>query len=147
MFWDVVSGVENLVLAFGVPGTLFLAWYGIRTAARNERYAQYVTRYQEIISHLPYNVFAKGNGLITVENDMKAWLVAYIDLCAQELFDYLRRSIDGNIWKDWEPFILHDFKRSVPLREVFEEIKDDYPDLSHLLKNGKAPPKRPLWAG
>jgi hypothetical protein len=133
MSWEAVSGVANVVLAIGVPVTLTLTFYGIRKAGRDERYAQYVGRYQKIITNLPYNVFAKHNKIAELPVDEKVWLVAYIDLCAQELFDRQRNSIEKKVWDNWSESIREYFNRCIPLQEVFKEIKVDYPELSKFL--------------
>ena len=82
----------------------------------------------------------KGNTITEADGKTKAWLIAYIDLCAEELFDRQRNAIRPQVWDDWAGFIRDDFKRSIPLQEVFNEIKDDYPYLSKFLVDGRVPP-------
>ncbi|MDG6915747.1 MAG: hypothetical protein JRM86_02155 [Nitrososphaerota archaeon] len=90
MNWETASYVANAVLAIGVIPTLFLAWRAIISAARNARFEHYVSRYQEVVTHLPYGVFWKGSENLDINEEQKRWLVACIDLCSEELSDYLR---------------------------------------------------------
>jgi len=136
--WDAVTALATVALAIGVPFTLIFQWKGTNRALREARYAQYVTRYQEIFSNLPYNIFAEGNNISQVDEKTKVWLVTYIDLCAEELFDYRRGSIAKQVWEDWAEFIASDFKRSSPLRDVFNEVKGDYRQLNDFLNELRA---------
>ncbi len=138
MSWEAITAIATVVLAIGVPLALYFEWKSTNRSLRVEREAQYVTRYQEIFSHLPYNIFVKGNQLSNVAEETKVWLVSYIDLCNEELFDYRRNSIGKEVWKDWSEYMVEDFKRSAPLREVFNEVKDDYGQLGDSLNKSKA---------
>jgi len=125
---------------------LLLTWWGIRSAARNERYARYVQRYEEIITHLPFGIFDEENEEIKIGDEQKVWLVAYIDLCSEELFDYLRGAIGGRIWKDWEKYIVSALTQSDPLKELFETYNEtDYSDLKSLVEKKIAPRRRNAW--
>jgi hypothetical protein len=141
--WQAVTGVATVILA---GATIVLAAgipLGLRRANRTlneQRYAHFSNRYERIISHLPYNIFAKDNGITQVDEKTKVWLIAYIDLCAEELFDRQRKAIDRRVWEDWALFIVDDFKRSTPLLEVFNQVKGDYPYLAKFLKDGEVPP-------
>jgi hypothetical protein len=101
-------------------------------------YVQYVARYQNIIVNLPPDVFSEGNKIASVEEDKKVWLTAYIDLCAEELFDHKRGAISKKTWQDWSGFIRDDFKRSLPLRERVVGMMTDYPELLAFLNEDEA---------
>ena len=133
--WDAVSAVATLALAIGIPATLLEGRREKRIEIRQQRYEHYATRYQEIFSHLPYNIFIKGNKA-TVSPDQKAWLVTYIDLCNEELFDSNHGRIEPKIWEDWSGFIKGAFNCSA-LKEIFEEVKGDYSDFDDFLHDRK----------
>jgi len=137
--WDEVSAIANVVVAVGVPLALLLTWYGIVSSARNERYKQFVIKFEEIVVHLPYRVFARNE--IELSEEHKIWITAYIDLCAKELFDYLRGAVDADVWNDWEESIVANM-RSSAVQEVFKPIKDGYPHLSALVEEGRVPFRR-----
>jgi hypothetical protein len=140
-----------LVLAIGVPSTILITWWATRrtlTAAQkvqdktlsDDRYAEYAKRYQEIISHLPYNIFMKGNHIRWVSNSTKAWLIGYIDLCSEEIIDRNKGIIGKDVWDDseegverWSNFIKSNFKRSAPLLALFLQVQDDYIQLGDFL--------------
>lgn len=134
---DWVTAIATVVLAIGVPVTLMLTWNRTNKALREERYAHYVARYQRIFSHLPYNVFAEGNQISKLDDGKKVWLVAYIDLCAEELYDKSRGTIEKKVWGNWAEAIIQAFERSTPLQEVFNEVKADYKDLDEFLTDSR----------
>ena len=138
MSWDAVSAIATVALAIGVPLTIWVQWKGTNGTLKEERYERYVTRYQKIFSHLPYNIFAEGNTVTIVDEKTKTWLVAYVDLCEEELQNYQRRKIPKDIWEDWAKSIVNDFKRSPPLRDVFKEVKVDYGQLNAFLRKERA---------
>lgn len=113
--WDAIAAAGTIGLAVGVPMTIYYELKNANKTMRQERYLQYVERYQQIITNLPYNIFMKGNQVNDV-GDKKVWLLAYIDLCAEELFDHNKGLIEDDVWKDWSGFIIENFKRAVPLQ-------------------------------
>lgn len=132
MSWEAITAIATSVAASGVI-------YGFWVANRNlreEKYAKYVERYQGIFTHLPYGIFNESDG--ETDEKAKTWLVAYIDLCAEELFDKQRNMIDKKVWKDWTSSILHNF-HTPRLSKVFDENKESYPCLSRFIDTGKVP--------
>ena len=115
MSWEAVTAISTAILAVGVPATILYSRLDQKEASRDERYLHYVGRYQKIIVHLPYNVFAK-NGPNQVTEEQKSWLVSYIDLCTEELDDRKRGAIEEKVLEDWSGSSVEDFKRCRPLR-------------------------------
>jgi hypothetical protein len=134
MSWDALTAIATVALAFAVPFTIWFGWKGTNSTLKEERYAQYATRYQEIFSNLPYNIFVEGNTKTPVDEKTKTWLVTYVDLCWEELLNHNRGKIPKDVWDDWEKVIVNNFKRSSPLRGVFTEVKADYNQLNDFLK-------------
>jgi hypothetical protein len=142
MVLDLITTTATVVIAAGVP----IAAIQIRNAARNERYSQYISRYEKIVTHLPFGIFDEGSERIEISEKHKTWLVAYIDLCTEELFDYLRGAIGGRIWEDWTESITKDFKRGKQLREIFDGLdQTEYKDLKSMIEKEKTPPRWSLW--
>ena len=135
--WDAISSVASVVLAIGLPATLLYDWNSRKQELKQERYSQYAARYQEIFSHLPYNIFIEGSNPDLKDEKAKTWLVTYIDLCNEELFDFKEGDIEKRIWDDWKLFIIGAFNRSVPLREIFCKVREDYSIFDAFLKENK----------
>ena len=138
--WDVLTAAGTVSAAIGV-------FYGFRKTDRvlkDEKYAKYVERYEEIFSKLPYNIFTEGNNSTEDTPEIRRWMVIYIDLCAEELFDRQREKIDKKVWKDWAISIKEDFDRSALLAKIFSEVERDYPCLDIFLKDkdGRVPSLR-----
>jgi hypothetical protein len=147
MTWDSlasgITAISSIVVAIGVC----IGFYQVNRGAKNERYIQYIARYEEIITHLPYGIFEKGSDRLVISEEHERWLLAYIDLCSEELFDYLRGAIDETIWHDWQKSIENDFLRSKKhLKRVFDELdKDEYKALSTLIDGEKMPARFSAW--
>lgn len=137
MDWQTASFIANVVLAIGVPPTIFLTWWGISQGAKNQRYVQFIARYQTIIINLPPEIFDEGNKIDSVEEDKRVWLTSYIDLCNEELFDRTRGAISKKVWEDWSVFIISNFRRCLPLRARLAETMEDYPQLLEFLNGDR----------
>ena len=145
MPWDAVTAIATVilaaatvVLAAGVPLGLLRA----NKTLKEQKYTRFVSRYERIITHLPYNFFAREEPLDRVDEKTRVWLVAYVDLCAEELFDQQRKAIEKRVWHDWEVSMLKNLK-SAPLLEILRGAKDDYPYLNEFVDTGKVPPLKP----
>ncbi len=133
---DDFTVIATVVLAGVAVLTVYLNWRSVKGSRRTERYMKYVERYEKITSNLPYNVFAKKGAPLTVEQDRKVWLVNYINLCNEEYRDARRSGrIEKGVWESWFGFMVKAFERSAPLRDVFDEFEEDYPDLRHFLES------------
>ena len=133
--WSEVTAVATVALAFGVPATLLFDWTERKKEMRQERYVKYATRYQEIFSNLPYNIFTERCTIEDLDERQKAWLIAYIDLCNEELTDFNNKMIDKPVWIDWGCFIISVFRRSTPLKKMLSEFNDDYKTLRSFIES------------
>jgi hypothetical protein len=111
--------------------TIIANFWIARKSRREGRYLRYVERYEDIVSHLPYNVFFETSA--SVKDDQKPWLVCYIDLCHQEYRDKRDGRIKEDDWDSWVVFMVKAFSRSSALRGIFSEVEDSYPDLRDFL--------------
>jgi hypothetical protein len=136
MSWDALTAISTAILAVGVPGTIWQSGRADRREERNERYLHYIERYQNIIVHLPYNIFAV-NGPDTVTPEQKPWLVAYIDLCTEELEDRKTGAIDEETFVGWGRLIYDDFVRCKHLMALLKEFDGDYPSIPTFLEEEK----------
>ena len=135
--WDAVTALATVALAIGIPATLYVEGQARKNEMKRERYSEYTKRYQEIFTHLPYNIFVAGAELVDLKPDQKAWMVAYIDLCNEELFDFAYGTIDDKIWAEWSGSLRRAFDQGSPLKGIFDEVSKNYPSFNQYLKNPK----------
>lgn len=137
MDWGAVTALGTVAAAVGV----LYGFYQTSKTLKDQRVSNYVERFQGILSNLPYNIFAEGNSCREDTPEIRKWLVLYIDLCAEELFDRQRGAIGHSPWSDWSISIREDFTRSPLLSSVFGEVKSDYRCLEKFLesKEGRVP--------
>ena len=138
-----IATLATLVIAIAALGAIVFNWWEAKHDRRQDRYLRYEERYADITAHLPYNIFAK-NGPATSTGIEKAWLVNYINLCNDEHRDHLKKNrIKKANWDSWVIFMLKAFDRSIPLKGVFDEVKDDYPRLRNFLESEEAKTRKP----
>src|SRR5947207_581739 len=128
-----IATLATLVIAIAALGAIVVNWRQAKMDRRQDRYLRYEERYADITAHLPYNIFAE-KGPATSDGINKAWLVNYINLCNDEHRDHMKKNrIKKANWDSWVIFMLKAFHYSIPLKEVFDEVKDDYPRLRDFL--------------
>ena len=59
MFWDSLTSVVTTISSIFVAAGVCIGFYQANRGAKNERYTEYIARYEEIITHLPYGIFEK----------------------------------------------------------------------------------------
>ncbi|MDG6954284.1 MAG: hypothetical protein JRN33_04795 [Nitrososphaerota archaeon] len=102
------------------------------------KYEKYVERYQEIYTKLPYGILSREDHSADLSDQVRTWLMAYIDLCAEELFDRQRGKIDDVVWNDWAALIRDGLNCPRP-HAVLEEHKADYKYLYGFVKTEEVP--------
>lgn len=79
-------------------------------------FAEYTKRYQEIILHFPENINEssflyenlKGK---RIQNQTMRYMRVYFDLCSEEFFLYKHGHLDPEVWKEWEAGMKFAFKK------------------------------------
>ena len=93
-----VLALSGAVLAVIIPYWIF------RKDLRERVFFEYTSRYREIMSHLPSNVFSREciPEELQKEDHNIRWLKSYFDLCSEEVKLRIRHKMPNETWNDWE---------------------------------------------
>ena len=69
------------------------------TQSRNEFYAEYTRRYQDIILAMPDQVF---EGTAKAEGATLKYMQLYFDLCSEEYHLHQNGLVPDNVWDNWK---------------------------------------------
>lgn len=82
---------------------------------KNNFFAEYTKRYQEIILHFPesindesfsYENFEKGE-----KDKIMRYMRVYFDLCSEEYFLHTKKHLDKVVWAEWEAGMIYAFNK------------------------------------
>ncbi|OHB19944.1 MAG: hypothetical protein A2666_03785 [Parcubacteria group bacterium RIFCSPHIGHO2_01_FULL_47_10b] len=72
---------------------------------KQNMFAEYTWRYQEIFLNLPINIMAKDFSLAKLKESERPhilkYLRVYFDLCSEEYFLHRKGHLDEDVWKEW----------------------------------------------
>ena len=93
-------------------------------------FTDYTKRYQEIMLHMPEGFFTDSVTYEKLDNQSKAYLRAYFDLCSEEFYLKSTGKIDKDVWENWEQGIDFVFKKKIVLEAWNHFNKVNYKDFS-----------------
>ncbi|MGL1885492.1 MAG: hypothetical protein OCD76_03165 [Reichenbachiella sp.] len=82
---------------------------------KNNFFADYTKRYQEIMLNFPESVNDKDFNLADLDDEERAKFLryarAYFDLCSEEYYLYQKKRISKEIWLEWKSGIEYAFSK------------------------------------
>lgn len=90
-------------------------------------FADYTKRYQEILLHLPNEIYTDNADYAKLSDEVKMYLRAYIDLCSEEFFLNEKGHIDKEVWENWVEGIKAAFKKKIILEAWSNFERQNYP--------------------
>ena len=92
------------------------------TQSRNDFYAEYTRRYQEIILAMPDEVF---EGTAKAEGATLKYMQLYFDLCSEEYHLHQNGLVPDNVWNNWKEGM--EISTRVELyKKAWNKLKDSY---------------------
>lgn len=97
--------------------------------AKNQFFADYTKRNQELILHFPANIAADDftyETLDTKERDtVMRYMKAYFNLCSEEYYLYMHGVIDNYVWNEWKAGMTYAFNKPafrIARREIYKDV-------------------------
>lgn len=133
--WNLVATVLAAITII-----IVVFWNGIQHRQMNKQlriqteqikhnfFSEYTKRYQEIIWHLPENIYDDSFSYEDLDEEKRDTIMrcmrVYFDLCSEELFLHQNKYIDEKVWKEWEDGMDSIFKRPA-FRGAWNKISKD----------------------
>jgi len=103
----IVGVIETFILFIGI----LVPWWIFRREQRELTYRHFVDVYMDIATHLPSSVFFAENSSEPRNDANRRWMLAYVDLCSEEVKLKCRKRIDDEVFADWKESILATLKK------------------------------------
>lgn len=82
---------------------------------KNNFFAEYTKRYQEIILHFPENIndvnFSYRDLSEPRRERIMRYMRVYFDLCSEEYFLHKKKHLDEIVWKEWKTGMIYAFNK------------------------------------
>ncbi|MBU1853962.1 MAG: hypothetical protein KJ957_07960 [Candidatus Omnitrophica bacterium] len=82
---------------------------------KNNFFAEYTKRYQEIILHFPENIndvnFSYEDLSVPRRERIMRYMRVYFDLCSEEYFLHKKKHLDEIVWEEWKTGMTYAFNK------------------------------------
>lgn len=128
LFLDFTLDIVALLTLITILVIVFfnsIQYWQMRKQLKNNFFAEYTKRYQEIVLHLPLDIYEDTFSFDKLEKKEREEILRYIrvyfDLCYEEYFLHKNGNIDKKVWNDWREGICFAFSK-----RAFKEAWDKF---------------------
>lgn len=119
---DIIALIVQIVLAILYGVGLWIAYSVAQRQSKNDFFAEYTRRYENIILAMPEDVF---EGTAKVDGTTLKYMQLYFDLCSEEYHLHKKGLIPDDVWDNWKEGM--EITTHVELyKESWHRIKDNY---------------------
>ena len=121
--------IQLLILVIAILGLMFTI-LSFRQQLRQNFFTDYTKRYQKIMLHLPEEFYTNEVTYKELQNEARAYLRAYFDLCSEEYYLKTSGKIDKEVWENWKQGIVYIFNKELILEAWSHFNQENYQDFS-----------------
>ncbi len=151
LFLDLTLDIAALLTLIMILVVVFfnsIQYWQMRKQLKNNFFAEYTKRYQEIALHFPLDIYEDTFSYDSLDektrDEVPRYIKIYFDLCYEEWFLNKNKKIDKKVWDDWKEGICFAFSKRA-FKEAWDKFyadSDFYKDFkkyvdSELIKNKK----------
>lgn len=133
-----VQIITAVIYAATLVVTIAISFWQIKNAneiamkqSRNDFFAEYTRRYQDIILHMPDEVF---EGTAKVDGATLKYMQLYYDLCSEEYHLHENGLVPDDVWDNWKEGM--EITTHIELyKKSWDRLKGNYnPDFYHFME-------------